>query len=292
MTVPLFVVCCGLLFTLLYAVRWSIHHGLRASRVRESTTPADVGLAYRSVRFPTANGCQLHGWFIPARTAEAPAVVMVHGWGGNAADLLPLAGPLHRAGHALLLFDARNHGLSDADSFTSLPRFAEDLGYAVDWLRAQPGIDTTRIAAIGHSVGAGAALLCASRLRPLAAVVSIAAFSHPRAMMRRWLAQRHIPYWPLGWAVLAYVQHAIGARFDAIAPSHTIGTVRCPVLIAHGTEDETVPVAEAREIYAGCTPGNAELLLLPGRHDSFASLEQGIAAVTDFLDRTLGKAMS
>lgn len=271
---------------LLYAARWSIRHGLRAPRVWETMTPDALGLYYRTVEIPSANGCRLHGWFIPATGVDAPAVALLHGWGGNAADLLPLADSLHRAGHALLLFDARNHGMSDADDFVSLPRFAEDLAHAVDWLRGQPGIAADRIAAVGHSVGAGAALLLAARQNALAAVVSIAAFAHPRAMMRRWLAQRRIPYWPVGWAVLAYVQHVIGARFDSIAPSRTIAAVQCPVLIAHGRDDDTVPVAEAREIHAGRSHDRVELLLLEGRHDSFAGLEQGIAAVTDFLERS------
>lgn len=279
-----------LLASLLYAARWSIHHGLRAPRVWETVTPDALGLSYRTVEIPSANGCRLYGWFIPAGAPHAPAVALLHGWGGNAADLLPLAGPLHRAGHAVLLFDARNHGMSDADSFASLPRFAEDLDHAVDWLRGQPGVDGARIAAVGHSVGAGAALLLAARGQALAAVVSIAAFAHPRAMMRRWLAQRRIPYWPIGWAVLAYVEYVIGARFDAIALSRSIAAVRCPVLIAHGKDDDTVPVAEAREIHARRAHERVELLLLDGRHDSFAGLEQGIAAVTAFLGRSLAGA--
>ncbi len=54
--------------------------------------------------------------------------------------MLPFASVLHRAGYALLLFDARNHGKSDPDDFSSMPKFSEDLGHAIDWLDAQPGI--------------------------------------------------------------------------------------------------------------------------------------------------------
>ena len=38
---------------------------------------------------------------------SAPAVVVMHGWGGNAALMLPLARPLHEAGYATLFVDAR-----------------------------------------------------------------------------------------------------------------------------------------------------------------------------------------
>ena len=59
--------------------------------------------------------------------------------------MLPLAKPLQTAGYALLFFDARSHGRSDGDTFASLPRFAEDLEQAVDWLQAQGEIDASRV---------------------------------------------------------------------------------------------------------------------------------------------------
>jgi pimeloyl-ACP methyl ester carboxylesterase len=132
--------------------------------------------------------------------------------------MLPLAKPLHAAGYALLFFDARSHGRSDGDTFASLPRFAEDLAHAVDWLRAQVDVDACRVGVIGHSVGAAAALLLASQRQDLVAAVTLAAFADPAAIMRRWLKARRIPYWPLGAYILYYVQHVIGHRFADIAP--------------------------------------------------------------------------
>lgn len=278
------------LAVLLLLARWAIRRGLAAPRVREQRDPGNLGLPFRSVEFPTGNGRMLRGWFVPARkdaAPAAPATVLLHGWGGNAETMLPLAGPLHHAGHVVLLIDARCHGMSDGDTFASLPRFAEDLDRALDWLRVQPGIDACRIAAIGHSVGAGAALLVASRSQTLAAVISIAAFAHPDAMMRRWLAWMHIPYWPLGWAILAYVQHVIGTRFERIAPVNTIHDVCCPVLLAHGTEDVTVPVEEARQIFANRAHDKVELLLMQGSHDEYAEMDSGIDAVLAFLTHHL-----
>lgn len=201
--------------------------------------------------------------------------------------MLPLDKPLHAAGYALLFFDARGHGRSDGDTFASLPRFAEDLEHAVDWLQQQPDVDARRIGAIGHSVGAGAALLLASRRKDLAAVVSLAAFAHPVAIMRRWLQQEGIPYWPLGAYVLYYIQRVIGFRFDTIAPCHTIGLTNCPVLLALGSEDETVPVSEAQEIYAKRRDGRVRLLLMPGSHDAYGELDRYLGIVIEFLDDSL-----
>lgn len=273
------------------AARWLIRRGFRAPRRVERVSPADFGLPFEEATIPTANGKRLFAWFIPPPepvSAPVPGVVLLHGWGANAGMLLPLAVPLHRAGYALLLLDARNHGRSDGDDFSSMPRFAEDLDHGLDWLRERPEVDRTRLAVLGHSVGAGAALLAASRRDDVAAVVSLSAFAHPADMMRRLLAAYRVPYRPLGWAVLRYVERAIGHRYDAIAPRHTIGRVRCPVLLAHGADDGTVPVADAHVIHGARAGDTVELCILDGfGHTSAPSFDRLGAEVCRFLDRTL-----
>lgn len=261
-----------------------IRASLAAPRIAERGVPD--GLPWQEVRIPSVRDKMLFGWFIPAGET-APAVVILHGWGGNAEMMLPLAGPLHAAGYALLLIDARSHGRSDADTFSSLPRFAEDLAQATAWLRRLPGIDPQRVAVIGHSVGAAACLLYASRQHDLAAVVSIAAFSHPATMMRRWLKFKRIPYWPLGAYILFYVQRVIGHRFDAIAPRHTIGLTDCPILLAHGGADAMVPVVEAHEIFANRPDDRVRLLLMPGSHDQYEEIERHMVMVIDFLNTAM-----
>ena len=292
-------------------VHWGIRKGLAAPRVPHHTDPGALGLAFETLRIGTENGKSLHAWFIPgpgraagadaeAATAAAsarkeaevppaaaPAVVVMHGWGGNAALMLPLARPLHEAGYATLFVDARCHGASDDDSFASLPRFAEDTEHAFAWLSTRAGVDPARIALLGHSVGAGAVLFAASRTPQVAAVVSVAAFSHPAAMMRRWLAAKRIPEKPIGRYILDYVQKTIGHRFDDIAPVATIARIRRPVLLVHGADDAVVPIDEAMQIYAmrGDTP--VELMTLTGDHESFADLEHHVGRLVGFLDRVL-----
>lgn len=264
--------------------------GFRAPRIRERGSPEQLGLAYREVSIPTENDKRLFAWFVPPpASGPAPAVAVLHGWGGNAEMMLPLAQPLHRAGYAVLLLDSRNHGRSDSDGFSSLPRFAEDLDRALDWLALQPEVDAARMAALGHSVGAAAALLVASRRPELAAVASIAAFADPESMMRRFLAAHHVPYFPLGRLVLRYVQRAIGHRFSDIAPRNTIRQIRCPVLLVHGSDDATVPVADAMAIYARRPGEQVRLLILAGDHDTSRETERHAGELIDFLDQAVGR---
>lgn len=276
------------LLALRHSVNALIVRGLRAPRLAHLQTPADLGVLAQTVRLSVSGDKSLFAWYVPTTTpAPAPAVVLMHGWGANASLMLPALMPLHEAGFAVLLIDARCHGASDGDRFTSLPRFAQDMEAGLDWLGTQPGVNPDQLTLMGHSVGAGAALLCAARRPQVRAVVSLSAFAHPQEIMRRWLARFHIPYPVLGWYVMRHVQHVIGARFDDMAPLTSIARVTCPVLLVHGTEDDLVPFDDARRLQAAGQPGRVQCLAIAGGHDPSLTLRADIPQVIDFLNHSL-----
>ncbi|MDT8388661.1 MAG: alpha/beta fold hydrolase [Thiogranum sp.] len=263
-----------------------IHIGFRAPRRVEKGSPADFGLPYREVRVHTRSGKKLFAWWLPA-APSAPVIILMHGWGGNAEMMLPLALPLFRAGMNLLLLDARNHGRSDSASFSSMPRFAEDVDEAIDWIKAQEEGGTDRIVLLGHSVGGGAVLLAASRRQDIAAVISIAAFAHPEWMMRRYLARLRLPN-PLIRGILRYIEWVIGHRYETIAPMNTACRIQCPVLLIHGTTDTTVPMRDATTIRDNCRDGTIELLFIEGAdHESVELIEDHADQMVLFLDKIL-----
>lgn len=261
--------------------------GLRAPRTSHPSAPADPGAsrdAWRDVDIPGPRGRQLFGWMVspPAGTHRpAPAALVMHGWGANAETMWPLVAPLRAAGFAVLLIDARCHGRSGDEAFTSMPRFAEDIAAGLAWLRTQPGVASDRLALIGHSVGAAASLLHASRHHDVCAVVSLSAFAHPREVMRRFMVEKRVPYPLLGWYVLHHVQRVIGTSFDAIAPLTTLARVRCPVLLVHGRGDTTVPFADAERLLA--VSNQARLLAVDGDHDLRDTLALHAPVLVDFL---------
>jgi len=259
--------------TLLIGVlRWRfhrrLHRELAAPRETVDDLLEDIGFYGETVRFATANERMLEAWWLPAKDSTGH-VVLTHGWGANRATLLVLAPLLLDAGWNVLLIDVRNHGNSDDDTFSSMPRFAEDIDASLHWLKHHKS--SLPIALIGHSVGAAATLLCASRRDDIAAVVSLSSFAHPDGMMRRWLAAKGLPFFPLGWYVIRYVEKVIGHRFDAIAPLTTLALIRCPVLLVHGEDDEVIPLSDAQRL-AEKGGANAVLRVVPGGHDLTDSL--------------------
>ena len=94
----------------------AILHGLRAPRVLHDLTARDLGVSpdrLLAARIPGARGRTLSAWLVMPPGAEGvgaidhrrrvPAVLVLHGWGSNAALMAPVVPPLHAAGLAVLL---------------------------------------------------------------------------------------------------------------------------------------------------------------------------------------------
>ena len=240
----------------------------RTPQVPHSATPAELGLRFEEIRFPTTGGKQLYGWWIPAtrpRPQGPLTVVLVHGWGRNVERVLPFVSQLHAGGCDLLAFDARSHGSSDADGTANMLKFSQDIRAAVDEAgRRRSASGTTAV--LGLSVGGAASIHAAAPDRQIAGLVTVGAFAHPGDLMRSELRGHGVPTL-LVPAVLRYAELNIGARFDAIAPERHIGHVAGPVLLVHGTDDVIVPAAHGHRL-ATAGGDHVQLLQLDGRGHS------------------------
>jgi pimeloyl-ACP methyl ester carboxylesterase len=241
--------------------------------------PSDLDLEFEIVNLKSVNDTRLHAWWIPTE-GVAPVIVVLHGWGGNSSLMLPLAPHIHDAGFHVLFVDARNHGLSEHDSFSSMPRFAEDLEVAVDWVRTRQ--DVSAVGVIGHSVGAGALIFSASKGVPIDAAVSVSSFAHPGEMM-----YENMPFpKPVVAAILEAVQRTIGYRFDEFAPRTRVVSVDIPLLLVHGDKDDVVPIANLHQL--ADAHGGAEVIIVPGGgHSDLTPFEPYIDDIVGFFTRSL-----
>lgn len=273
------VILAGILFPVI------LHWAYRAPRLIETSDPGQHGLPFSRHTLQGTKGKNLAAWLIPAPSSRITLVV-AHGWGANMEMMLPLAKPFHEAGLDILLYDARNHGLSESDSFSSLPRFAEDLETALDWLKQHRPVH--KLVVLGHSIGAAAAILTASRRRDIDLVIGVSGFAHPRLVMQRHLERPWLPGF-LRPLITGYIQWVIGFRFDDIAPMHRIEQVSCPVLLAHGTRDRVVPISDMHLIEANAATQGA-VTLLPveeAGHGSVERFQQHADRLIEFIENHL-----
>jgi len=90
----------------------------------------------------------------------APCVITCHGWRGNLNGFRYLHYPLALYGYAIVTYSSRGHGKSGGR--VQFPQIYEDIIKVFDFLQENShdfGIDTNRIAVIGHSMGASIALM-------------------------------------------------------------------------------------------------------------------------------------
>jgi fermentation-respiration switch protein FrsA (DUF1100 family) len=82
-----------------------------------------------------------------------------------------------------------------------------------------------------------------------------------------------------------YIQWIIGFRFDDIAPMNRIPHVRCPVLLAHGTADTTVPIEDMHLIEASATDERpVQVMAVEGaKHDSVEHFKQQADRLIQFI---------
>jgi dienelactone hydrolase len=102
----------------------------------------------------------------PARPERPPAALLIHGFAMDRLGLSGLARKLAESGYAVLTIDVQGHGQNRNPyrrSRATGDSFYADLSVAVDYLRASPHVDGSRIVVMGHSMGAEASLDYATR---------------------------------------------------------------------------------------------------------------------------------
>ncbi len=206
-----------------------------------SQTPADVGLHYEDAWFTTADGVQLHGWFIPGADAHnADTLLWFHGNAGNIShrldNLLLLS---RRLNINILIFDYRGYGNSAGKP--SEPGLYADADAALAYLRSRPDIDTTRLTLFGRSLGCAVAVHLATR-HPIKAVILESPFTSIDAMARH-MRGPLTSIIPTSWL--------IRSEFDSLSK---IPNINAPILIIHGDQDDIAPIQMARELYAAANP--------------------------------------
>ena len=128
------------------------------------------GSFYRSPVNLTAQGDKLYGELLIPQHAEPPfpAAILCHGMSVDSRAMRPSAEPIAKRGVASFTFDFGGHGRSTGiyDSYR-----VADVMAAFEWLSSHPQVDSQRIALVGHSIGAIAAILAAADLGEVYALV-------------------------------------------------------------------------------------------------------------------------
>lgn len=195
------------------------------------STPADVGLEYEDVSFSSLDGVKLHGWFIPGRTDCT--VLWLHGNSGNISHRVDNILQLNRKlGVGIFIFDYRGYGCSEGTP--SETGTFMDAEAALDYLRSRR--QALKLIVFGRSLGASIALELAIR-QQVCGVILESPFTSVEAM-NRWTYPILSAFIP-GGAV-------VRSKYDSLSK---IRSVKQPILVLHGDQDEIVPFDMGRELF-------------------------------------------
>lgn len=248
--------------------------------------------------------------------APLPHVILLHGFKGfmDWGFFPETARRIAARGMVAIRFNVSGSGIgedlatfSDPEAFArnTVSREMEDLETVRAWIRsrASRGIDPGRVALLGHSRGGGIALVHAAERGDCSSVVAWAAVStfdrFDEETKRSWRERGHLVIHNartgedlrLDVGALEDVEKN-RSRLDIPAACRRL---RIPVLLAHGTADETVSPAAVEEISAALDPGRRRTLLVDGaghtfgiRHpmlDATDAWEEVVRASLDFIEK-------
>jgi pimeloyl-ACP methyl ester carboxylesterase len=212
---------------------WAERLFLTPPRAAAEETALDLLDARSS--FVTHKGRRIATWEWGWKSADAPAVLLAHGWGGNAAQLRAFAFPLLAAGYRVIGFDQPAHGLSEG-RLTGLPDFADVLA-EVAWHHGRPE------AIVAHSVGAAAAAFAMSRGLSFRRAVLVSPPSDIIGYSRRFARWHWIPE-PVRGSMQAAIEERYGVRWEELEIERIAPRLAVPALVIHDRGDRVVPARQ------------------------------------------------
>ena len=219
----------------------------------------------------------------PKRPPRA-TIFGLHGIRDHKEGLRHWAEHLSEAGYRAVLVDSRGHGHSTGDWLTYGVQETKDLSQLVDRL----AIDGP-IGVMGVSYGGATAVEWAAREPRVRAAIAVAPFASLRDIVPVY-TPRMIPV--AGWLIPRFVVmrtvdaagRLAGFDPDAASPRAAAHATHTPILLIHGRDDVTVPLAQS-ELIADGAPSVKLTVLDAQDHDRISGDPRLWPLVLDFFAR-------
>ena len=245
LTVLLLGITIGLPFAL---ARLVTRAGTRPMDLKLTSAPADYDLDYDDVVFASTDGVELSGWYMGGADSKL-VVACGHGLFRSRREVLDRAAFFRKQGFDTLVFDFRRHGESAGERVTLGYHEKNDFGGAVRFLRERR--PDAKVLLYGVSMGAVAALLAASELTEVDAVIADSPFLNIEHTVVHHLDLIFgLPRFPMGSSLLLALELSAGFdRADFDLEKAVVRMGERPVLIVAGEEDQRMPVELQQRVF-------------------------------------------
>ncbi len=214
----------------------------------------DVWINFDSIE--TAQPVRLHGLWLAQAKPGAPLLLYLHGARWDVRGSAHRMRRMHELGFAVLGIDYRGFGQSSA-ALPSETLALEDARAAWDWLGRQDSAAQRYV--FGHSLGGAVAVQLAAGNAQLAGLMVEGSFTSIADVLGTYK-------W--GWLP---VTPLITQRFES---SRRIAEVQAPVLVVHGSQDQTIHPDLGRALYELAAQPKRFVLVEGGSHHDTNALGQ------------------
>ncbi len=254
----------------------------------------------KPMQYTARDGTVIRGYITLPRGREAknlPLIVMPHGGPYGIRDKLEYNDEvqlLANRGYAVLQPNYRGSG-GYGDAFFAAGtgeigrKMQDDIDDAMDWAVKEGIADAKRVCVVGGSYGGYAALWSVlrnpERYRCAASWAGVTDWNKMLRYDRRYLTERVNKWWS---ARVRGGQTPVD--LDTVSPYRLAGSLSRPVLLAHGTKDQRVPMSQFNifEKAARAAPMPPQTLVIKDEGHSFSKPESAQAwyeALEAFLDK-------
>lgn len=244
----------------IFAGEMALHPGRRVEGPAEERLAQSVAARnhadFADISIAAADGATLHGWSIRPWRGNGDAVILLHGHTDNRSGMLGNAELFLRHGYAVLLPDARAHGLSGGEIATYGVKEADDVRRWFDWVKRTEA--PRCIDGLGESMGAGQLLASLKTTPGFCAVVAESPFASFREASYDRLGEKlHAGAWvgrtllrPAVESGFLYARWKYGVDFEQASPEDAVAASSVPVMLIHGKKDTNLPPRHSEMILA------------------------------------------
>lgn len=228
--------------------------------------------------------------YLPAGRMPYPTVCVCHGIPARIPDpnergYAALAEQISGHGFAVLIFSFR--GTGDSGGNLDILGWTRDLEAMIDYLSALPEVDKSRLSLLGFSGGAAVSVYVASLDNRVSSVVTCACpaeftfftqTDNPSSLIDHFRSIGVIRDDGFPFSIQEWLN-----GFELVKPiDYVAGISPRPLLLVHGSQDETVEVGHAHRLYAQAGEPK-QLIIVEGAGHRLRHSEEAMSIVLDWL---------
>ena len=265
---------------LIFMLAAAIKYTLRDTDVLQPPKPPALSVwalptveSRKALEFTAKDGSHIRGWLYPAKHADsgdpaiAPPTVLFF-YGSNE-DLVHEEARLRWLSESLhvnaVSFDLPGYGFSTGRVNVKAARDIALEEY--DFVRELPALQRTgsaagapAIVAYGWSIGTGLAVHVTAERSAVGLILQAPPASADE--MALWSSRHDVPRFARGIAKVT-IDPAVRPIYENV---QEIAKVASPLLVVQGTEDDVVPLAQGREVFAASPAKRKTFVEVPGAH--------------------------